>query len=322
MSDITLELPEVMKSSRYPNAPKESMQSKIALDLEQVASLSREDQTLVEDFSRAIDLSDGETIIRYGEVVQKKLGNFTDEALKKVLKRDLSEVGDLLREIVSTIDEFSQKVAGQKRLPKFVRWIGGLNSLRVECEETVKSLERIKKLLDGWRMTLLVDVQMLDEMYQLILKHYKELTMYVLAGQQKLVKVRDGELKNLQQKAEVSLSQEDALNYNDFLNRCNIFEKRLQDLELTKTICLQTLTQILLTQDINRQLALNIQSGVGNTISLWQQNIATAIALRNYEERIIAENFKLLDMANQTLAMEEQERQKRILLCDESQDDE
>ena len=219
----------------------------------------------------------------------------------------------LLQKIIVSIDEFADTVASQQRLPKFLRRMTSLESLRSQYETTSRTLESIEKELDGWRMTLSVDLKKLTRAYTAALECYKELDMYVLEGKRKLVLGRKSDLDTLGQWDEVDQDATHELVNFGCKCRFEAFEERLCDLELSKTICMQTAMQILLAEKTNRQLILSIQRGIINAISLWRQGIATALTV-NDSKKLIVENTQLQQMVRNVIAMEEGEHQRRLLI--------
>lgn len=253
--------------------------------LQQIERLQPEERQQVESFAKQIDLHSSEIITRYGESAQQKLETFTNGALQGVVGRDVGEIGNLLSEMSVSIKDFNKDSEGSSGLFGVFRSMQKkAEIMRVKYTEVSGTLERVKKELLGQRTTLLVDIKMLDEMYQQNLEYYKELTMYILAGKQKLEETRAGELAELKQKAETSGAQEDAFLYSDLKDQCENFEKQLYDLELTRAVCLQTAPQIRLVQKTDEQLARKIQSSVNNTIPIWKQKIAVALAIQHNED--------------------------------------
>ncbi len=261
----------------------ESVQAEVDNTLTQVEKLSPEEQEQVDIFAKQINLHDSEVIMRYGESTQQKLEKFTDGALQGVAGRDVGEIGDLLTEMTTSIKDFNEKA--ESKVMVFIRTLKKkADILTVKYSEVSETLEKIKKELLGQRTTLLVDIKMLDKMYNDNLEYYKELTMYIMAGYQALKEAREGELCELKHRAEVSGAQEDALRYSDLKDRCENFEKQLYDLELTRSVCLQTAPQIRLVQKTDEQLVRKIQSSINNTIPIWKQKIAIALAIQHNEE--------------------------------------
>lgn len=281
---ITLELPEAPeKTTEVEKFRPEAVQEEVSAALRETEDLSPEERQQIADFVKQIDLHNSEVITRYGESAQRKLESFTDSALQGVTGRDVGEIGTLLSKMSVSIKNFNDK-SDNKFINIFRSAERRVEELRVQYDETSNTLERIRKELLGQRTTLLVDIRMLDEMYVQNLEYYKELTMYILAGKQKLDEVRRGELEELRKKAELSGKQEDAFLYSDLKDQCENFEKQVYDLELTRSICLQTAPQIRLVQKTNEQLARKIQSSINNTIPIWKQKIMIALALQHNEE--------------------------------------
>lgn len=307
MSNITLRLSEVVDRSEESTTAAENMESQIIRDLKLTQDSS------IQGIGQAIEDLDDSAIVCYGNLAQKRLQDLTDDTLKIVITRDIGEVGNLLQKIIVSIDEFADTVASQQRLPKFLRRMTSLESLRSQYETTSRTLESIEKELDGWRMTLSVDLKKLTRAYTAALECYKELDMYVLEGKRKLVLERKSDLDTLGQGDEVDQDATHELVNFGCKCRFEAFEERLCDLELSKTICMQTAMQILLAEKTNRQLILGIQRGIINAISLWRQGIATALTV-NDSKKLIVENTQLQQMVRNVIAMEEGEHQRRLLI--------
>ncbi len=307
MSNITLRLSEVVDRSEESTTVAENMESQIIQDLKLTQDSS------IQGIGQAIEDLDDSAIVCYGNLAQKRLQDLTDDTLKIVIIRDIGEVGNLLQKIIVSIDEFADTVASQQRLPKFLRRMTSLESLRSQYETTSRTLESIEKELDGWRMTLSVDLKKLTRAYTAALECYKELDMYVLEGKRKLVLGRKSDLDTLGQWDEVDQDATHELVNFGCKCRFEAFEERLCDLELSKTICMQTAMQILLAEKTNRQLILSIQRGIINAISLWRQGIATALTV-NDSKKLIVENTQLQQMVRNVIAMEEGEHQRRLLI--------
>ncbi len=298
---INLELPSKAMESEAPikNVPDQETFAEISDTLRQIEKLSPDEQVQVENFAKQIDLHDIDIVTRYGEAAQSKLQTFTDNALEGVRGNDVGEIGKLLTEMSVSIkafnDETDSKFMGFLRSTK-----RKAESLRVRYDDVTETLERIKKDLVGRRMILLKDNKMLDTIYNQNLEYFKELTMYVLAGKQKLAEARSGELENLRRIASESNDQADAFAYSDFKDHCESFEKQLFDLELTRSVCLQTAPQIRMVQQANVLLARKIQSSINNTIPIWKQKIAIALAIQHTEDAAKAQKATT-DLTSQML---------------------
>lgn len=285
MSSIKLELPETGLENEARNETRLSeVAGETAATFAVAENLSSEEQAQVQAFAKQIDLHNSAVITCYGEGAQRKLESFTNKALEGVTGRDVGEIGKLLSEMSVSIKNFDTDVDDGKVLGFFRSTKKKVESLRVRYEEISKSLERIKKELLGQRTTLIVDIKMLDEMYQQNLEYYKELTMYIMAGKAKLEETRSGEMEALRLKAQETNTEENAFAYSDLRDRCDSFENQLYDLELTRQICLQTAPQIRLVQKNDERIAQKIQSSMNNTIPVWKQKITLALAIQHSED--------------------------------------
>lgn len=320
MGEINLVLPGTMsdtsKESEYLMS-REDVLSATSETMNQLQKLSESEQRQVDNFAKQIDLHNSAIIASYGEAAQRKLETLTDGALKGVAGRDTGEIGKLLSEMSVSIKNFNDETVDSKA-PGFLRKAKKkTETLRVKYDGVSNTLDRIKKDLEGQRMRLLTDVNMLDGMYKQNLDYYKELTMYILAGRQKLEETQRGELEELRRKAETTGSQEDAFLYNDLRNMCENFDKQLYDLELTRTVCLQTAPQIRLVQNTNAQLVRKIQSSINNSIPIWKQKLAIALAMEHNRtateaqksmtdltSKMLEENARLLHMGTVAAAKE------------------
>lgn len=282
MSEIKLQLPET-NTGLAAQTEKNAVMCEVSATLAQIENLSPEKQKQVKSFAKQIDLHNSEVITRYGEVAQQKLETFANEALRGVAGHDVGEIGELLSEMSVSIKDFNDE-SDNKLLNFFRSMTRKAEILRVKYDGVVETLERVKKQLIGQRATLLVDIKKLDEMYDQNLEYYEELTLYILAGEQRLEEIRNGELQDLQRKAAETGDQRDAFLYSDLRDHCESFEKQLHDLKLTRAVCLQTAPQIRLVQKTDDELARKIQSSINNTIPIWKQKIAIALAIQHNEE--------------------------------------
>jgi len=320
MSEIKLELPKM--TSEVSADPERSISKTEVLNdtseaISQLQRLSESERRQVDSFAKQIDLHNSAIIASYGEAAQRKLESLTDNALSSVSGRDTGEVGDLLAEMSIEIKNFNDDTVDSK-VPSLFRSVKKkTETLRVKYDSVSSTLDRIKKDLEAQRLRLLTDVDMLDGMYQQNLDYYKELTMYILAGRQKLEETQNGELEDLRRKAETTGSQEDAFLYNDLRNMCENFDQQLYDLELTRTVCLQTAPQIRLVQNTNSQLVRKIQSSINNSIPIWKQKLAIALAMEHNQaatraqkgitdltSKMLVENAKSLHMGTVAAAKE------------------
>ena len=261
--------------------------------------LSEEEKGMVEAFSQQIDLRDSVAVMQYGAGAQKKMADFSSSALENVRTKDLGEVGGLITDVVTELRSFDAEE--EKGLFGFFKKTANkLESLRARYDKAEGNVNKIVKVLQGHQMTLMKDAAMLDKMYELNLTYFKELTMYILAGKKKLAHAREVELAELIAVAKASGRAEDAQAAQDFEAMCTRFEKKLADLELTRTIAMQTAPQIRLVQNNEVTMVEKIQTTIVNTIPLWKSQMVLALGIANSQEAVRAQNA-VTDMTNELL---------------------
>lgn len=263
--------------------------------------LSPAEQKMVQDFAQQIDLKNSALILNYGAASQKKIADFSGAALESVRTKDLGEVGDMITGLVTELRGFDAAAEQPKGLRGLFKKAGNqLDEMKTKYAKAETNVERITSMLEGHQVTLLKDIKMLDKMYEKNLVYFKELTMYILAGRQKLAEVRATELPALVSKAQASGLPEDAQAARDFEDQCNRFEKKLYDLELTRTVSIQMAPQIRLVQNNDAMMAEKIQSSIVNTIPLWKSQMVLALGLANSQQAISAQRA-VTDMTNELL---------------------
>jgi len=251
--------------------------------------LSEEEKKAVEDFSKKIDITDSNLVLNYGAAAQKSVASFSENALASVRNKDLGEVGETLSKLVVEVKGFGKEEKkgifgfAQKQKDK-------LMLMKEQYSKAEASVDRITKELENHQVVLLKDIAMFDQMYELNLKYYKELTMYIIAGKKRLADLRAGELEDLRKKAEQSGLAEDAQKYNDMVNLCNRFEKKLHDLELTRMVSLQMGPQTRLLQNNDTLMVEKIQSSLVNTIPLWKSQMVLALGMEHSRQATAAQN--------------------------------
>ena len=264
-----------------------------------LSALSEQEQQAVLAFSKQIDLENAQQILEYGASAQKNIADFSDTALAKVKTGDLGEIGDMLSGLLvelKTMDEPEKKgIAGLFRKAKI-----NAEEMKSRFATAEVNVDRISGELEKHKITLLKDVAVMDQMYERNLQYFKELTMYILAGKQKLAEARSTTLHELRAKAEASNLPEDAQAANDFENKCVRFEKKLHDLELTRMISLQTAPQIRMIQNNDTALVEKIQTSVLNTIPLWKNQMVLALGLAHSQQAMQAERA-VTNMTNDLL---------------------
>lgn len=262
--------------------------------------LTEQEKKAVEEFSKKIDITDTNMVLQYGAAAQKSVAGFSENALSNVRSKDLGEVGADLSELVVQLKGFGSGEE-KKGLAGLFRKAGNkIESMKAQYGKVEANVDRIAQSLEKHQITLMKDIAMFDQMYELNLKYYKELTMYILAGKKRLEEVRAGELEELRIKAEKTGLAEDAQAYNDMVNLCNRFEKKLHDLELTRMISVQMGPQTRLLQNNDTQMVEKIQSSLVNTIPLWKSQMVLALGLEHSRQATAAQSA-VTNMTNQLL---------------------
>ncbi len=261
--------------------------------------LSEAERKIVADFAEKIDVTDSNLVLQYGAAAQKNIAGFSESALSKVRTKDLGEVGKDLAGLVGELEHFGQEEKGGI-FGFFQKKKNDISALKAQYAKAETNVNKIIEVLEGHQVTLMKDVAMLDQMYSLNTKYYKELTMYILAGKKKLEAVRTGELEELRKKATASGSQEDAQAYNDLANMCNRFEKKLHDLELTRIVSIQMGPQVRLIQNNDALMLEKIQSSLVNTIPLWKSQMVLALGMENSRQATAAQSA-VTNMTNELL---------------------
>ena len=253
----------------------------------------------VAEFAKKIDISDSNIVLQYGSGAQKKMADFSEKAIANVRTKDMGEVGNLLVGVVAELKNFNDD--DEKGLFGFFKKQGNkLQALKAKYDKAEVNIDKICDALEGHQVTLMKDSAMLDRMYELNLTHFKELTMYIIAGKKKLYEVRNNELKELLAKAESSGKPEDVQAAKDLDSMCTRFEKKLYDLELTRTVAMQTAPQIRLVQENDILMSEKIQSTLVNTIPLWKTQMTLALGIEHASQAAKAERA-VNDMTNQLL---------------------
>ena len=261
--------------------------------------LSEAEKKQVDAFVKQIDIKDSNVVLQYGSGAQKKMAAFSEKAIENVKTKDMGEVGKLLSDVVVELKGFNDE--DEKGLFGFFKKQGNkLQMLKTKYDKAEVNIGKITDALESHQVTLMKDTAMLDKMYELNLTHFKELTMYIIAGKKRLYEVRNTELKELLAKAEESGKPEDAQAARDLDAQCTRFEKKLYDLELTRTVAMQTAPQIRIVQENDIVMSEKIQSTIVNTIPLWKTQMALALGIEHAGQAAKAERI-VNDMTNQLL---------------------
>ena len=262
--------------------------------------LTEAEKKVVEDFSKKIDIMDSNLVLQYGAAAQKNVAGFSENALASVRTKDLGEIGDSLSELVVELKGFGEEEEKKGLFGLFKKAGNKLESMKAEYSKVEANVDRISRELEQHQVVLMKDVAMFDQMYELNLKYYKELTMYILAGKKKLEAVRTTELPALKAKAEQTGAQEDAQRYNDMAQMCDRFEKKLHDLELTRMISVQMGPQTRLLQNNDILMVEKIQSSLVNTIPLWKSQMVLALGMEHSRQATAAQSA-VTEMTNELL---------------------
>ncbi|MEA4994794.1 MAG: toxic anion resistance protein [Oscillibacter sp.] len=262
--------------------------------------LNEQEKKAVEEFSKKIDLTDSNMILQYGAAAQKNVAGFSENALSSVKTKDLGDVGKSLSSLVAELRGFGEEEEKKGLFGAFKKAGNKMETMKAQYAKVETNVERIARELEQHQIILLKDVAMLDQMYELNLKYYKELTMYILAGKKRLADYRAGELEELRKKAEATGTQEDAQGYNDRVQMCERFEKKLHDLELTRMISVQMGPQTRLLQNNDTLMVEKIQSSLVNTIPLWKSQMVLSLGLEHSRQATAAQSA-VTDTTNQLL---------------------
>lgn len=278
---------------------KEEVLPKKQTQKEEVPVLTPEEQKMVNDFAAKIDIENTNQILQYGAGTQKKMADFSDTALENVKTQDLGEIGELISNVVGELKDFDVQEEG-KFFGFFRKQTSKIENLKNKYDKAQANVEKITDSLQQHQVRLMKDSAMLDKMYEQNLNYFKELTMYILAGKKKLEETRTGKLAEMKNKAALSGLPEDAQAARDLDEKCSRFEKKLHDLELTRTIAMQTAPQIRLIQNNDTVMVEKIQTTIVNTIPLWKSQMVLALGIAHSAEAAQAQR-QVTDITNELL---------------------
>ena len=261
--------------------------------------LTEQEKQIIADFAAKIDVENTAQILQYGAGAQKKMADFSDAALANVRTQDLGEVGDLIVEVVGELKSFDTKEE-KGFLGFFRKQADKLENMKNRYAKAEVNVEKISDALQQHQVRLLKDAALLDRMYEQNLAYFKELTMYILAGKQKLQQVRGGKLKDLEDTARLTGLAEDAQAARDLSDKCDRFEKKIHDLELTRAISIQTAPQIRMIQNNDNVMVEKIQTTLMNTIPLWKNQMVLALGIAHSTEAAQAQR-QVTDITNALL---------------------
>ena len=264
------------------------------------SGLSEEELAEVEAFSKTIDIRDSGAVLQYGAGAQKHMADFSEKALEKVKTKDLGEVGDMITSLVTRLKGFDIDEKEKGIFGFFKKQANKAMVLKTRFDEAEVNVDKIVQALQAHQQQLLKDIALMDQLYQMNLTYFKELTMYILAGKKRLQEIREGELAEAIAKAEASGLAEDAQAAKDLEALCDRFEKKIHDLELTRMIALQTAPQIRLVQDSDTLMVEKIQSTIVNTIPLWKSQMLIALGVEHSAQAAKAQR-EVTEVTNELL---------------------
>ena len=296
----TLTLTPFPEKEELPQKTEEQEVAEVNEKMEEESRFTPEEQQQIQAFAQQINISDSNMILQYGAGAQQKLADFSEKALENVKSQDLGEVGNMLTDVVAELKNFDVDNEKKGFLGLFHKGENKLETMKAKYDKTAVNVDKICDVLEEHQVRLLKDTAMLDQMYALNLTYYKELSMYIAAGKQKLEEVRNTQLKELMEKAQAGDDQVLAQEAKDLASYCDRFEKKLHDLELSRMISMQTAPQIRLIQNNNTMMVEKIQSTLVNTIPLWKNQMVIALGLEHAQRAAKAQNA-VTDMTNELL---------------------
>ena len=294
MPELTLELTPTPAAPAAPAVVEEKKAEPAEI------TLSSEEEKIVAEFLPKIDVRDSNLVLQYGAGSQQKIADFSENILNTVRTKDLGEVGDVLSSVVTELKDFDVQEQEKGFFSFFKKSANKITALQTKYDKAESNVNKIVEVLEGHQIQLMKDTAMLDQMYEMNVVYFKELSMYIIAGKRKLEEVRSGELAELMAKAQTSSLQEDAQAANDLANLCDRFEKKIYDLELTRMISIQMAPQIRLIQNNNAVMSDKIQSTIVNTIPLWKSQMVLALGVEHSRQAAAAQR-QVTDMTNELL---------------------
>ena len=294
------EMPQLTLGAEPPAAPavEEKKPEPVKID---DSMLTEAERKYVDEFAKKIDISDSQMILNYGVAAQKSVASFSENALSNVRNKDLGEIGDTLTSLTIELKNLGQEEEDKGGIFGFFKKASNkMENMKIQYSKAEANVDRIARELEQHQVVLMKDIAMFDQMYELNLKYYKELTMYIIAGKKRLAEIQSGQLEELRKKAEASGAQEDAQAYNDLAQMCNRFEKKLHDLELTRMVSIQMGPQTRMLQNNDTLMVEKIQSSLVNTIPLWKSQMVLALGLEN-SRRATAAQSAITNATNELL---------------------
>ena len=287
--DTQVKVPELVLDGIETPGQKEEIAVVQTQELISDNDFTPEELQKIEEFSKKINLRDTNLVMQYGASSQKKLTDFSDATLKNVRGKDMGEIGKILAELVTDVKAVGREEKGIKGF--FNKRASQIDAMKARYERSEVSVNRIAEELEKHQASLIKDVAMLDRLYEENNVYFKELGMYIAAGERKLREVREGELAELRAKAMQTRDPEDAQEADDLANKCERFERKLYDLKLSRNICLQNAPQIRMVQNSDIQMSEKIQSTLVNTLPLWKSQMVLGLGIAHSKQAADAQHL-------------------------------
>lgn len=300
VSEDAIEITEEDAEGDTTAVVEEEPKAPLADPIDPASTLTEKEMEQVRAFVDKIDISNTTAIMNYGVGTQKKIADFSEKALENVKTKDMGEVGDMISSLVTQLRNFDVEDEKKGIAGFFKKKSNNLSTMKAKYSKVETNVSAIKDELENRQVQLMKDSAMLDHMYELNMNYFHELTMYIVAGQQKLEQVRQGELAELEAKARETGLAEDAQAVKDLASQCERFEKKLYDLELTRNIAMQTAPQIRMVQASDNMMAEKIQSTIVNTIPLWKNQMVIAMGVEHSVQAAQAQH-EVSEMTNELL---------------------
>lgn len=265
-----------------------------------MSMLTAEEQQAVKAFAQQIDISNSQQVLQYGAATQKNIADFSESALESVRTKDMGEIGDMITSLVGELKSIEPPEQKKGLAALFQRASNSIETMKLQYSKAETNVDRIAEALEQHQLTLMKDIAVLDQMYDKNLDYYKQLTMYILAGREKLAQEKNVTLAELRRKAQETGKPEDAQAANDYANLVDRFEKKLHDLELTRIVSLQMGPQIRMLQNNDTLMTEKIQTSLVNTIPLWKSQMVLYLGIHHSKQAIEAQR-QVTDMTNQLL---------------------
>ena len=248
-------------------------------------ALTKEEKEAIDKFNSEIDVFDGTQILQFGAPAQEKISKFSDNILENVRTKDTGEVGDLLANLVAEIKSFDNAINDNAKTNILERLFSSakkeFDKLVAKYNKIEGNITTIEKGLEKDKLQMLKDINLYDGMYDKNLEYFKEISLYIIAGERKIKELKEKELPKLQKIAEKSGEQLDIQKVQDMEAIIDRLEKKIYDLKTTRMISIQMAPQIRLLQNNDALLVEKIQSSIMNTIPLWKNQMVLALGINN-----------------------------------------